>query len=65
MTSILRRRRPAARVLVSVSDHWRLVGERTGRQVLVRLPGGQLVVDYVPDEHPALVRFLARAAVAA
>jgi hypothetical protein len=62
-----RRRRPATGRprIVSVSDHWRLAGADAGRQVVVELPGGQRVVHYLPDEHPALVRFIARAAVAA
>jgi hypothetical protein len=64
---LLFRRRATAprRRIVSVTNHWRLTGENAGREVLVRLPDGQVVVDYLPDTHPALVAFLQRAAVAA
>jgi hypothetical protein len=66
-TFLARRRRPATpqRYLVSVSDRWALVGGQFRREVLVRQPGGPLVVEHLADEHPALVSFLDRAAVAA
>lgn len=62
MTAPLLRLRRAPRprpVIVSVSNYWRVA---EGRQVLVRQPSGELVTAYVPDAHPALVRFLERAA---
>jgi hypothetical protein len=34
------------------------------REVLVREPDGELAVRYLPDDHPALVRYLDRAAAA-
>jgi hypothetical protein len=56
--------RPRRRI-VAVGNYWRTAGPETGREVLVREPGGQLVTRFLPDDHPALVRFLERAAVAA
>lgn len=50
---------------MSVSDYWRR--DSAGvfcREVLV-LIDGRPRVSWLPDEHPALVRFLERAAVAA
>lgn len=63
-TFLARRRRPATRRrrIVSVSDHWSLVDGAWRRDVLVQLPGGQLVVEHLADEHPALVRFIERVA---
>jgi len=59
------RRRPRQRpYIVSVSNHWRVAGPEQGRQVLVRDWDGNLQTIYVPDDHPALVRFLDRAAAA-
>lgn len=68
MTSpiVLLRRRPKPRPrIVAVSCYWRTYGPEQGRQVLVQLPGGERVTTYLPDTHPALVRFLDAAAVAA
>jgi hypothetical protein len=60
------RKRPKARPrIVAVSDYWRTAGPEQGRQVLVQLPDGDRVTTYLPDTHPALVRFLDAAAVAA
>lgn len=66
VTSYLRRRRPRPRrVIVSVSDHWKLDAAGVWcREVVVDVDGRPRVV-FLPDEHPALVRFLDRAAVAA
>jgi hypothetical protein len=66
-TFLQRRRRPATagRRIVSVTDHWSLVGGQWRRDVLVQHAGGQLVVEHLADEHPALLRYLERAAVAA
>lgn len=60
---IRRQARRTGRVVLSVRDHWRV--DATGvirREVLVREPSGELRRGYLPDEHPALVSFLARAA---
>jgi hypothetical protein len=65
-TFIARRRRPAARRrIVSVSDRWALVDGAWRREVLVRQLDGQIVVEHLADEHPALVRFTVRAAAVA
>jgi hypothetical protein len=63
------RRRVATRrprpVLVDVRNYWRVTDAGSLREVLVRTGSGRLVTTYLPDEHPALVRFFERAAVAA
>lgn len=60
------RRRPKQRPrIVAVSSYWRTAGPEQGRQVLVELPDGERVTTYLPDAHPALVRFLDAVAVAA
>lgn len=61
----LSRRRPAPRPrrrIVDVTNHWRITPDGTLREVLVREPDGALVTRYLPDAHPALVRWLDRAA---
>lgn len=63
-TFLARRRRPRRRIL-SLSDHWSLVDGQWRRDVLVRLPDGQVVVEHLADEHPALAAFCDRVAVAA
>lgn len=63
---LFRRRRAAAprRVIVDVTNRWRLDGPGPRREVLVRTPVGLESV-LLADDHPALVRFLTRAAAAA
>lgn len=63
-TFLARRRRPRRRIL-SLSDHWTFVDGQYRRDVLVRLPDGQVVVEHLADDHPAVRSFCARAAVAA
>jgi len=65
MTTPFRRRPKPRPRIVQVSSYWRTAGPEQGRQVLVELPAGDRVTTYLPDDHPALVRFLERAAVAA
>lgn len=67
--SILSRRRPKPRPvskprprIVAVTQYWRVTDEGALRGVLVRNPDGTLTRWYLADSHPALVRFLARAA---
>lgn len=60
---LLRRKAPAARRrIVAVTNSWKVAGPEQGRLVLVREPDGVVVERVLPDEHPALVRYLARAA---
>lgn len=63
----LRRRPTPRRRIVSVSNTWRVTpaGEPNQRRVTVRDVDGQLVTRYLSDDHPALVRYLARAHAAA
>jgi hypothetical protein len=65
---ILFRRQPSPRprrCIVDVTNHWRITPEGYRREVLVREPDGELATRYLADDHPALVRFLDRAAAAA
>lgn len=66
MTAFLSRRRSSAarKRIVAVADHWRVTPEGPRREVVVQADGVLRTV-YLPDEHPALVRYLERAAVAA
>jgi hypothetical protein len=57
-------RRPRRRI-VAVRDYWRVVDGQPAREVVVRDYDGQVRRTYLPDEHPALVAFIERAAVAA
>jgi hypothetical protein len=69
MTAFLHmRRKPAAkrrRVLVDVTNHWHVGGDQPLREVVVRDYDGQVRRTYLPDEHPALVSWLAERAAAA
>ena len=66
VTTPFRRRRPARRpAILSVSDTWRLDGAAYRRRVTIRTAAGDVVEGWVLDDHPALVAFLDRAAVAA
>ncbi len=66
LTLLGRRPAPAPRWrLVEVTSHWSRVDGEFRREVRAISPSGQLVTRYLPDSHPALVRFLERAAVAA
>lgn len=56
--------RPRPRI-VEVTGHWRVTVDGSLRAVLVRHPDGTLTRQYLADEHPALVRFLERAAAVA
>jgi len=65
MTATLTRRRRRPRpVLVDVTNYWRCdyADGVHRREVVVRDPDGTKRSAYVPDEHPALVRFLQRTA---
>ena len=64
MTTPFRRRPKHGRRIVAVSDHWRVAGATYRRQVTVLRPDGALVPVLLPDDHPALVAFLERAAAA-
>lgn len=52
--------RPRPRI-VEVTNTWQVTEDGDLRRVLVRLADDTLVARYVPDAHPALVRFLERA----
>jgi hypothetical protein len=56
--------RPRPRI-VEVTNTWAVTPEGNLRRVMVRLEDDTLVARLLPDEHPALVRFLERAAAAA
>jgi hypothetical protein len=66
MTALLSlRRKPAARPrrrILAARDSWRLVADKWCREIVVRDYDGQVRRTYMPDEHPALVAFLERAA---
>jgi hypothetical protein len=53
-------RTPRARI-VAVGNRWQVTDEGNRREVTVRTADGQLVTRYLPDEHPAVVRFIDRA----
>jgi hypothetical protein len=68
MTLPLFSRRPASRPrrrILSAGTYWRFVDGQPHREVTIRDYDGQVRRTYLPDEHPALVAFLERAAVAA
>jgi hypothetical protein len=63
LTLLGRRPAPAPKLrIVEVTNHWRVSPEGYRREVLAAWPDGSTVVRYLPDAHPALVRYLARAA---
>ena len=56
---------PARRVIVAASNHWKVTDAGYRRGITVREPSGALSTVYVPEDHPALVAFLADAAAVA
>lgn len=54
------RRQPARPYIVDVTNHWRVRPDGSRRGVLVRYPDGTTAERYLPDAHPALVRYLDR-----
>lgn len=68
MTLSLLSRRPARRPrrrILEVRNYWRIVAGEPAREVVVRDYDGQIRRTFLPDEHPALVAFLERAAAVA
>jgi hypothetical protein len=68
MTLPLLSRRPASRPrrrILEARDSWRLVAGEWCREIVVRDYDGQLRRTWLPDNHPALVAFLERAAAVA
>jgi hypothetical protein len=68
MTAFLSRRQPASRPrrrILEVTNTWHVGGVEPLRLVVVRDYDGQTRRTWMPDEHPALVAFLDRAAAVA